>query len=111
MRDTIILVAFLAFITGCDSGKTAKADIQLSTIQCGMCKATIENGVSDLKGVVKVVVDPKKKVGHVTYNAGIIDLAAIEKAIAALGYDANSTKSDPDAYSNLSICCKIPGGH
>ncbi len=111
MRSTFIIAALLAFVIGCDTGKTAKADIQLATMQCGMCKSTIENGVSEIPGVLKVKVDVEKKVGHVTYKAGVVDLAAIEKAIATLGYDANNTKADPEAYKDLSGCCKVPGGH
>ena len=111
MKNALIIVALLVFAIGCDSGKTAKADIQLASMQCGMCKSTIENGISVVKGVVKVEVDVEKKVGHVTYKAGVVDLAAIEKAISALGYDANNTKADPEAYKDLSDCCKVPGGH
>ena len=107
MRNLFIIAGLLVFITGCDSGKTAQADIQLVTIQCGMCKKTIEKGMSDVKGIVKVEVDVEKKIGHVTYKAGIIDLAKIEKAISALGYDANNTKADPVAYESLSECCKV----
>ncbi len=107
MRTTFIIAALLAFIIGCDSGKTAQADIQLATIQCGMCEKTIEKGMSDVKGVVRMEVDVEKKIGHVTYKAGVIDLANIEKAISALGYDANNTTADPVAYESLPGCCKV----
>jgi len=108
MNNTLLIISLLAFIIGCDSGKTAEADIQLATIQCGMCKSTVENGVSAVNGVVKVEVDMEKKVGHVTYKASVVNLSTIEKAISALGYDANNTTADPDIYEELPGCCKVP---
>lgn len=107
MKNALIIAALLVFIISCDSGETAQADIQLATIQCGTCKKTIEKGISDVKGVVKVEVDVEKKIGHVTYKAGVVDLAIIEKAISALGYDANNTTADPAAYESLLGCCKV----
>ncbi|MBC8322076.1 MAG: cation transporter [Candidatus Marinimicrobia bacterium] len=109
MKHLILSISILGLIA-C-GGDTAKADIQLATMQCGMCKQTIESGVAEVDGVVKVEVDTEKKVGHVTYKAGVVDIAAIEKAIAALGYDANDTKADPDAYAALPGCCQIGGMH
>jgi copper chaperone CopZ len=111
MKNALIIAALLVFIIGCDSGKTVNADIQLVTVQCGTCKKTIEKGVSDVKGVVKVEVDVEKKIGHVTYKAGVVDLAIIEKAISALGYDANNTTADPTAYETLPGCCKMSVSH
>ena len=96
---------------GKSGGVATKADIALNTIQCGMCKNTIESGVAEVDGVVKVEVDTEKKVGHVIYKAGVVNLAVIEGAIAALGYDANETKADPDAYAELPGCCQKGGMH
>lgn len=109
MKQILITLTILSLIA-CSSD-TTKADIALNTMQCGMCKNTIESGVAEVKGVVKVEVDSEKKVGHVTYKAAVVDLAVIEKAIAALGYDANDTKADPDAYAALPGCCQIGGMH
>ena len=65
----------------------------------------------DRSWFVKVEVDTEKKVGHVIYKAGVVNLAVIEGAIAALGYDANETKADPDAYAELPGCCQKGGMH
>jgi hypothetical protein len=54
-------------------------------------------------------VDLEKKIGKVVYKAGVINLGVIEKAIAAIGYDANNTLAEPKAYSELDMCCKVPG--
>jgi len=76
-----------------------------------MCESTIEEGVKALDGVVAFDVDLDKKVGHIEYKAGLVDLSAIEKAISALGYSANNTQANAAAYEALPGCCKLSGGH
>jgi len=109
MKHLILSISILGLIA-C-GGDTAKADIQLATMQCGMCENTIEEGVKALDGVVAFDVDLEKKVGHIEYKAGMVDLSAIEKAISALGYSANNTQADAVAYESLAPCCKIGGMH
>jgi len=106
----ITLSLVLGLIIGCSGEAENKtAEIALNTIQCGMCTDKIASGLVKLEGVVKVDVDLEKKVGKVVYKAGVIDLGVIEKAIAAVGYDANDTPAEPKAYSGLDMCCKVPG--
>jgi copper chaperone CopZ len=106
----ISLSLVLGLIIGCSGEAENKtAEIALNTIQCGMCTDKIASGLGKLDGVVKVAVDLEKKVGKVVYKAGVIDLGVIEKAIAAIGYDANDTPAEPKAYSGLDMCCKVPG--
>ena len=109
MKHIILIVSILGlFACGGDS---TTADIQLTSMQCGMCESTIEDGVKALDGVVAFNVDLDKKMGHVEYKAGLVDLSAIEKAISALGYSANNTNADAAAYEALAACCKVGGGH
>ena len=106
----ITLSLILGLMIGCSGEAENKtAEIALNTIQCGMCTDKIASGLGKLDGVVKVDVDLEKKIGKVVYKAGVIDLGVIEKAIAAIGYDANDTPAEPKAYSGLDICCKVPG--
>ena len=106
----ISLSLVLGLIIGCSGEAENKtAEIALNTIQCGMCTDKIASGLGKLDGVVKVAVDLEKKIGKVVYKAGVIDLGVIEKAIAAIGYDANDTPAEPKAYSGLDMCCKVPG--
>ena len=106
----IIFGLVLGLIAGCGSKSENKsAEIVLNTIQCGMCSDKIASSLGTLEGVVKVDVDLEKKVGKVVYKAGVIDLGVIEKAIAAVGYDANDTPAEAKAYSGLDMCCKVPG--
>ncbi len=106
-----LLITLTVFGIMACSGDNAKADIALTTMQCGMCETTIEDGVKSLDGIVAIDVDLKEKVGHVTFKAGVIDVSAIEQAISGLGYQANDTKADPGAYEALPMCCKVGGGH
>ena len=109
-KKLITLSLALGLIIGCSGEAENKtAEIALNTIQCGMCTDKIASGLGKLEGVVKVDVDLEKKIGKVVYKAGVIDLGVIEKAIAAVGYDANDTPAAPKAYSGLDMCCKVPG--
>ena len=100
-------IIILASVTSC--GDTVKAEIKLNTIQCGMCVNKINNTLNDLDGIVKVDVRLDKKVGYVSYNATMLDLETIENAISSVGYDANETKSNIEAYNKLDACCRVPG--
>ena len=109
-----IIIATMGMILGfvaCSSEEAKHADVALSTVQCGMCEKTIESGMAKIDGIAKFDVDLNEKVGHVTYKASVINLEAIEKAVSALGYQANNTKADPTAYEALAPCCKIGGMH
>ena len=109
-KKLITLSLALGLIIGCSGEAENKtAEIALNTIQCGMCTDKIASGLGKLEGVVKIDVDLEKKIGKVVYKAGVINLGVIEKAIAAIGYDANNTPAEPKAYSELDMCCKVPG--
>ena len=109
-KKLIRLSLALGLIIGCSGEAENKtAEIALNTIQCGMCTDKITSGLGKLEGVVKIDVDLEKKIGKVVYKAGVINLGVIEKAIAAIGYDANNTPAEPKAYSELDMCCKVPG--
>jgi periplasmic mercuric ion binding protein len=106
MKSIIIILA-TSFLMSCSSD-TKTAEVKLDSMQCMMCSMTVEESIASLKGVSKVEIDLKAKSGKVTYKASLIDMGAIEKAIAAVGYNANETKADPEAYANLEMCCKMP---
>jgi mercuric ion binding protein len=82
--------------------------VNLPSIQCSMCEKTIEKGLSKREGVVSIDVNIDEKNAKVVYEAGLIDLAGIEKAIAGLGYQANKTLADSETYADLAKCCKLP---
>ncbi len=67
----------------------------------------VDNNEIANTNIVKVEIDEQKKTGYFSYNSSVIDLSTIEKAIAKLGYSANNTKADPEAFEALAACCQI----
>ena len=86
----------------------AHAMIKLPTIQCDICKATIETGLIKTAGILSVMVDLDGKMGRVNYDGDGLSLEGVERAIADLGYQANDRPADPAAYADLPDCCKVP---
>ncbi|UCE00970.1 MAG: heavy-metal-associated domain-containing protein [Chloroflexota bacterium] len=89
-------------------GEKAHAMVQLPTIQCEMCKNSIEQGLAKIKGIESVHIDLEGKMGHINYDGTLLKLIDIEQAIAELGYQANDVPADPVAYEALPECCKVP---
>ena len=90
--------------------KEKTVTISVPEMQCGMCEGRIEKALKKIKGVKSVEADAEANTVVVTYNTTKTTQAAIEEAIAALGYDAGEKKADSDTQSGLPACCK-PGGH
>ena len=90
--------------------KMAKFDAEISvpTIQCSSCASTIKDGLNMVDGVKEVEVDTDKKMAFVNFDAAVTNLAALEQAIAAEGYDANETTRNMEAYGERESCCQIP---
>lgn len=83
-------------------------EILLPTIQCGMCKKTIEKAVNKIDGVLSISVDVDGKNAKVTYDDSKTSLEAIEIAVTKAGYNANNREADKKAYDKLHDCCKMP---
>ena len=90
-----------------EDSKTIK--INAPTVQCGMCKKTIEKYMKNIDGVLSTNVDYKKKVITVKYNPEEITPDEIRKAISDSGYQADDVKANKKAYNKLPSCCKVPG--
>ena len=84
------------------------AMVNLPTVQCGICQRTIETGLVKTAGILSVQVDFESKMGHINYDGDKLSRLDVEKAIAALGYQANETLADAQAYAKLLDCCKVP---
>ncbi len=81
--------------------------VKLPSVQCGMCKNTIETGISKVAGIRSVNVDMDHKTAEVIIDPEVIDAQGVEHSIAELGYWANETPADPAAYHNLDGCCQM----
>jgi copper chaperone CopZ len=80
--------------------------INVPTVVCSSCDATITKAVRKAAGVKTVKVNLEKKTATVSFASGKTTLANLEKAISNAGYDANNTKRNPAAYEKLDACCK-----
>lgn len=104
---TGFVLVFLFFQQG--FGQEIKKDdtisIQTSAV-CGMCKERIEQGLAFEKGIKRATLDEKTKQVIIRYNPVKTTPDAIRTAISKLGYDADKTAADPDAYKKLPACCK-----
>src|SRR5687768_1489927 len=111
MKHIVCILSFmLALFLPLAAEEMTTDTIALPTLQCGMCKKTIEKKVSKHEGLESIKVDVESKVATVVYDATITDIAAIENAIAKAGYAANKTAADETAQSKLHACCR-PGAH
>ena len=84
------------------------AVIKTPGVQCAECKQRIEKYLSHEEGILKAVVDYKKKTATVTYVTDRTNVENIKALIANVGYDADDVTAEPDAYKRLPTCCKKP---
>jgi len=89
--------------------KTEEVKITTSA-QCEMCKKRIEKALYKVKGVISASLDVESKVATVVYRTHKTDIQALKKAINSVGYDADDSPADPDAYNKLPGCCQKGGG-
>ena len=71
-----------------------------------LCKDKIEKGLAYEKGVKDVDLDLETKVVTVQYSEKKTNYDKLVKVINELGYDADDTKADAKAYSELPDECK-----
>lgn len=88
------------------------AKISTPTVQCEMCKKTIEDLLKRYDGVLSVSVklnkDSARRETIVKYLTDRINEETIKAAIANAGYDANEIAANPESYKALPKCCKKP---
>lgn len=89
-------------------GTLATAKISVPTVQCKMCKESIERYFYKEEGVQSMKVDFKKKVATVKYYTDRTNIENIKTAIANVGYDADDVTANEDSYNDLPKCCKKP---
>jgi periplasmic mercuric ion binding protein len=109
MKKAFRIVLLLMLVTSVSVAQNAKRTEEikiLTSAQCGQCKARIESTLAYEKGVVKSNLDVDSKVLTVIYKPAKTTPDAIRKAVAAVGYDADSVLADEKAYKNLPACCK-----
>lgn len=105
----IFIPLFVFFMSNAINAQTSiyKNFVEIKTSAvCGSCKATIEQAVNAVEGVISASLDVKSKVVTVVYDADKTSFENIKHAITASGYDADELTADPEAYDHLDGCCK-----
>jgi copper chaperone CopZ len=104
------LLAFCCVAVTASAQQKAVQIVKISTptVQCDMCKKTIEDLMKRYDGVMSVNVNVKKKETTVKYITDRINEETIKTAIANAGYDANEIAANPESYKALPKCCKKP---
>ena len=85
-------------------GSVSQASFNVSG-NCETCQETIEEATR-LKGVTFCSWDTLSKVCVVTFDSRETNVDAIEKAIAAAGYDNDGYIAPDKAYEELPTCCQ-----
>jgi copper chaperone CopZ len=108
----LLLFAFVACLFTLGASAQTKpiqvVKISTPTLQCDMCKKTIEDLLKRYDGVLTVNVNVKKKEVMVKYLTDRTNEEILKTAIANAGYDANEIAANPDSYKSLPKCCKKP---
>ena len=115
-RFLFIFATFVLLFPGCRKSTTgnsasitstaAIATINLPTLKCNTCVATVKRALTSMDGVEGAEVDLQAKNVTVHYLAAKLNIGGIETGISKAGYDANTVKRDSTAYENLPECCK-----
>jgi mercuric ion binding protein len=107
-----ILKIFAAIAILCIAFNTAHAQTITETIKvsgnCGTCEKHIEKAAKDA-GADKANWNKKTKFLTVTYDRKKTTNDAIQKKIAAVGYDTEKYTGDIKAYKDLDECCQYEG--
>lgn len=76
-----------------NSNKSTKAHIHITGMTCTTCAATIEKGLSEMRGIEQVKLSYASGKASIEYDPVTVDLAAINKTISQLGYGTATRKS------------------
>ena len=111
-----ITIIFLVFSLMVGSCATAQSTVKVKTVKiqtsaiCGMCKTRIEKKLNYTKGIVFAELDLETKELTVKFKTKFLTAESVRKVVSDLGYHADDTKRNKDAYANLPRCCQ-DGGH
>jgi periplasmic mercuric ion binding protein len=108
MKNYFFVFALLFSLTVAGQ-KNNLAELRIKTsAQCEMCKDRIEKAMAFEKGVKNSNLDLETKILTVKYKPSSTNPEKIRKALAAVGYDADSVFANIKAYTALPPCCKKP---
>jgi len=100
-----IATALLMFAGITASYAASKTETIKVSGNCGMCEKTIEKAAKGA-GAEQAKWDENTKVLTVTYDDKKTSNDAIQKKVAASGYDTEMYAGDEKAYNSLHSCCQ-----
>jgi len=108
----LVAFCFIAIAASAQQKAMLTAKISTPTVQCDMCKKTIEDLLKRYDGVLSVNVklskDSTKRETVIKYLTDRVNEETLKAAIANAGYDANEIAANPESYKALPKCCKKP---
>jgi mercuric ion binding protein len=113
-RLLLSLIAFCFITVAVSAQQKAMQTVKISTptVQCDMCKKTIEDLLKRYDGVLSVAVklnkDSSKRETTIKYLTDRVNEETLKAAIANAGYDANEIAANLESYKALPKCCKKP---
>jgi len=109
---SLVAFCFIAIAASAQQKAMLTAKISTPTVQCDMCKKTIEDLLKRYDGVLSVNVklskDSTKRETVIKYLTDRVNEETLKAAIANAGYDANEIAANPESYKALPKCCKKP---
>jgi len=106
ITTAIIAVSASVFTFAQTSQSTSsKAETIKVSGNCEMCKSKIEKAAK-IDGVSKADWNKDTKVLTLAYNPSKVTSDAVQKNIAAVGYDTEKFKATDAAYKSLPSCCQ-----
>jgi copper chaperone CopZ len=109
---SLVAFCFIAITVSAQQRAMLTAKIKTPTVQCDMCKKTIEDLLKRYDGVLSVNVklskDSTRRETVIKYLTDRVNEETLKAAIANAGYDANEIAANPESYKALPKCCKKP---
>lgn len=114
MLATLAVGLFISFDASSQgTTSTTKPGLESVKIQssaiCDMCEKTIETEMIYEKGVKKVDVDLSTAAVLVDFDPKKTDAVKLRAALVKLGYSAEGTPGNPEAFAKLPLCCQNEG--
>jgi len=107
MKKLIIcFILVIASVNTYAQNKNKKVSFEVKG-NCAMCKARIEKASLKVKGVKYVNWDIPSKHLKLILDENKCTTLDIKKAIALVGHDTDSAKTDDKTYNDLPPCCKF----
>ena len=99
------LIATLSLNVAFAQKSIETVDVQTSAV-CDMCKETIEKQLAFTKGVTAAELNVATGIVTVSFKTNRTTIEEIRTSINEVGYDADESPAEQEAYDKLHHCCK-----